>query len=81
MLLVIETTQFGDDRRQVIDVEHLPWHEARGWTAVGETTDPNRDPVRTDAEWADFYASEQARIAAFAAPKSDDAPAPSRPKK
>lgn len=82
MLLVIEHPSLGDEpRRLVIDSEHLLWHESRGWVPLGETTDPNRDPIRTDVEWAEFYAAEQARIAAFAAPKSDAAPATSRPKK
>ncbi len=81
MHVVIETDQFGDTRRLVTDSEHPTWHEARGWTALGETTDPYRDPVRTDAEYLEHLAAEKARLAALAAPESDAAPAPSRPKK
>lgn len=82
MLIVIEHTGLGSDvRRVVIDSDALAAHEARGWVALGETTDPYREPVCTDAEWADLAAAAAAKLAALSAPKTDDADAPSRPRK
>ncbi len=82
MQLVIEHTGLGDEpRRAVIVADALSAHEARGWVAIGETTDPYREPICTDAEWLDIVAAAEAKLAALAAPKTDDAPAPSRPRK
>ncbi len=81
MLIVVENTTLGPDpRRIVINDGQLAFHEARGWVALGETTDPTRDPVRIDVEHIEAEAAHAARLAALAAPKSDAAPA-SRPRK
>lgn len=69
------------DARSVCAPEALSAWEARGWVALGGTSDPARDPIRTDAEQAAHDAAEAERIAALLAPKSDEAPAPSRPRK
>ena len=81
MLIVVENDTLGPEtRRLVINDEQLRYHEARGWTPLGETTDPTRDPILTDAEHAEAEKAHAARLAALAAPKSDAAPA-SRPSK
>lgn len=78
VLVVIENETIR--ARAVIDTDALPTHEARGWVAVGETTDRNRDPIRSDVEHIADVAALTARIAALAAPKSGDATSP-RPSK
>lgn len=78
--LLIEHPEFG--HRAVIDPDALRQHELRGWVGVGLCSEPTRDPLLTDAEQAEANAAEAARIAALlAAPESDDASAPSRPRK
>lgn len=75
--LVIEHPDLG--ARTVCHPDALSAWEGRGWVALGGTSDPARDPLRTDAEQATHDAAEAERIAALL--KSDDAPAPSRPRK
>lgn len=76
VFVVIEHPEAG---RSLSSVDALPAWEGRGWTALGPCSDRNRDPIRTDAEWRADAAAEAERIAALL--KSDDAPAPSRPRK
>ncbi len=77
--LVIEQPDLG--LRALIDPDALRQHELRGWVGVGPCSDPFRDPIRTDAEQADFDAAEASRVAALLAPESGAAPAVSRPRK
>jgi len=68
------------DARAVIDTDALPEHELRGWAAVGPISDRSRDPLRTDAEQAEFDAAEAARIEAILNPQPAAA-TPRRPRK
>lgn len=83
-LIVIQNDQL-DGARAVIDTDALTTHEARGWVAVGPTSDRSRDPIRTDAEQAEHDAEEAARIAALLdvpVPDTDPAVEPKpRPKR
>ena len=66
--IVIEHPQL-DGARAVIDTDALPEHELRGWVPVGPTSDPSRDPIRTDTEQAEHDAAEAARVAALLTPQ------------
>lgn len=81
MHIVIENPDLPGTPRALSSPEALSAHEARGWVALGETTQPYLEPLRTDVEFAADQQAEAEHIAALAAPKSDDAPAPSRPSK
>lgn len=81
MHIVIEHPDLPGKPRALSSPEALAAHEARGWVALGETTQPHLEPLRTDVEYAADQAAEQAHIAALSAPKSDVAPASSRPSK
>ena len=76
--LLIENTALGG-ARAVVDPVSLPAFEARGWVAVGICSEPGRDPLLTDAEFAAEAAAAAKRLAALR--KSDAAPATSRPRK
>lgn len=76
--LLVENAQQGGVRT-VIHPDSLPDLELRGFRAVGRCSDPSREPLLTDEEYAAAVEAENARIAALL--KSDAAPATSRPRK
>lgn len=81
MLIVVENLTLGPaPRRLVVSDEQLAFHEARGWVALGETTDPTRDPITTDVEHAEAETAFAARLASLAAPQTGAVTA-SRPSK
>lgn len=55
----------GETRRAVIPAESMPAHEARGWVAIGPTSEPTREPIESDGEAAARYAAESAALAAL----------------
>jgi hypothetical protein len=75
--IVIENEALG--ARSLSSPEALPGWEGRGWVAVGGCSDPNREPIRTDAELTAHEKAEAERIAALLNP--DAAPAASRSRK
>jgi hypothetical protein len=75
--LVIENAGL-DGARAVVDPVSIRQYEARGWVAVGFTSEPTREPCLTDVEQAALDAADAERLAAL---KSDAAPATSRPRK
>jgi hypothetical protein len=77
-MLVME---WPDGLRFLTAPESLVQWEARGAVALGGCIDRARNPLRTDAEQATYDAELAARVAALMSPESDDAPAPSRPRK
>ena len=59
--LVIENAGLGG-ACAVIDPVSIRQYEARGWVAVGFTSEPTRDPVLTDVEAADLEAETAKRL-------------------
>ena len=79
MASIVIVNEALNGARALVAPDALPQFESRGWVAVGGCSEPSRDPIRTDTEFAADQAAESARIAALL--KSDVAPAPSRPSK
>ena len=65
MLIVVEAVIDGTTRRAVVPAEALSAYEARGWVAIGPTSEPTREPIESDGEAAARYAAESAALAAL----------------
>ena len=63
-LIVIENPQL-DGARSLSTIDALSAWEGRGWVALGACTDPAREPIQTDTEFAAAQAADAKRIAAL----------------